>query len=48
MRPQSAHMHLRQEAYGGNTDEKPIVPGADELEYNPRSRSSKLRAIKKL
>ena len=27
---------------------KPIVPGADELEYNPRSRSSKLRAIKKL
>ena len=27
---------------------KPIVPDADELEYNPRSRSSKLRAIKKL
>ena len=27
---------------------KPIVPGADELEYTPRSRSSKLRAIKKL
>lgn len=27
---------------------KPIVPGADELEMNPRSRSSKLRGIQKI
>ena len=40
---------LRRTDYPVSQDvKKRVFDAADELEYNPRSRSSKLRAIKKL
>lgn len=41
-------MHLRKGANGKVLTRKPIVAGEAELEYNPRARSAKLRAIEKL
>ena len=40
-------MHVRQKEQGTVITRKPIVPGEEELEYNKRSKSSKLRVFER-
>ncbi len=40
-------MHVRQKEQGYGRYKKPIVPGEEELEYNKRSKSSKLRVFER-
>lgn len=41
-------VNLKQKGYANIITKKPIVPSADEIKSNPRSRSSKLRIIEKI
>lgn len=43
-----AYVDLKQKGYGNIITKKPIIPTAEEIKSNPRSRSAKLRIIEKI